>query len=576
MLSRILNKEQQKVLSAERQTLSRLQLALARFDTSAADLEVLQSSILQLDELFLIVIVGEFNAGKSAFINALLGRQLVEEGVTPTTTKIQLIQHGPQQDVSAVGAVSTVTAPLELLEEVNFVDTPGTNAISREHEAITLDFIPRSDLVLFVTSADRPFTESERAFMEKIKNWGKKIVVVINKVDILRGAEEVEHVERYVAESVEKTLGFKPVVFPVAAREALRGKLGEATASIATNRFADLEDYVISTLDQKERIRLKLMNPVGVGLRLISKYQEIIHGRLELLTDDKQTIASVEKRLSSYKQDMAREFRYRLADVDNVLHDFENRGLSFFDEYIRIGRFMDLLNKQRVKAAFEREAVGDMPQVIEKRVTEIIDWMVSSDLHLWQSVVEELRRRRSEEADRVIGKVGDDFDVSRNRLLETVGQAAQRAARSFDKDAEASRMAEEVQLAVAGTALAEVGAVGLGTIVTMVATSAAADVTGIVAASVIAVVGFFVIPSKRRDAKNGLSKKVASVREKLMQGLTGQFDRELDRTLERVQDAVSPYTSFVAAERDRFENSAEELNKLDTELTSLKDQISVV
>ena len=118
---------------------------------------------------------------------------------------------------------------MDLLEEVNFVDTPGTNAISREHEAITLDFIPRSDLVLFVTSADRPFTESERAFMEKIKNWGKKIVVVVNKVDILRDPEEVEHIERYVAENVEKTLGFKPVLFSVAARETLRSKLGEST-----------------------------------------------------------------------------------------------------------------------------------------------------------------------------------------------------------------------------------------------------------------------------------------------------------------------------------------------------------
>jgi hypothetical protein len=103
----------------------------------------------------------------------------VEEGVTPTTTKIHLIQYGPKLEHASTGAVSTLAAPLPLLEEVNFVDTPGTNAISREHEAITLDFIPRSDLVLFVTSADRPFTESERAFMEKIKNWGKKIVVFV-------------------------------------------------------------------------------------------------------------------------------------------------------------------------------------------------------------------------------------------------------------------------------------------------------------------------------------------------------------------------------------------------------------
>ena len=77
-----------------------------------------------------------------------------------------------------------VTAPVELLRDLNIVDTPGTNAIHREHERLTREFVPRADLVLFVTSADRPFTESERAFLESIRDWGKKIVVVVNKADI--------------------------------------------------------------------------------------------------------------------------------------------------------------------------------------------------------------------------------------------------------------------------------------------------------------------------------------------------------------------------------------------------------
>ena len=71
------------------------------------------------------------------------------------------------------------------------MDTPGTNAVLREHEALTREFVPRSDLVLFVTSADRPFTESERAFLEAIRDWGKKIVVVVNKIDILETEDDL-------------------------------------------------------------------------------------------------------------------------------------------------------------------------------------------------------------------------------------------------------------------------------------------------------------------------------------------------------------------------------------------------
>ncbi len=71
------------------------------------------------------------------------------------------------------------------------MDTPGTNAVLRQHEAIARDFVPRSDFVLFVTSADRPFTESEREFLESIRQWGKKVVLVLNKADLRTDLESV-------------------------------------------------------------------------------------------------------------------------------------------------------------------------------------------------------------------------------------------------------------------------------------------------------------------------------------------------------------------------------------------------
>ena len=117
---------------------------------------------------------------------------MLEEGVTPTTSRIGLIRHGPAvaREVTCAG-LEVISAPVELLREINIVDTPGTNAVRREHEALTREFVPRSDLVLFVTSADRPFTESERAFLQSIRDWGKKIVVVLNKVDIFERPGEV-------------------------------------------------------------------------------------------------------------------------------------------------------------------------------------------------------------------------------------------------------------------------------------------------------------------------------------------------------------------------------------------------
>ena len=85
---RILKPTQETLLKDERRVLSDLQVTLAPLDGEPEDQETLRQSILQLDELFLLVVVGEFNSGKSAVINALLGQRLLEEGVTPTTSQI--------------------------------------------------------------------------------------------------------------------------------------------------------------------------------------------------------------------------------------------------------------------------------------------------------------------------------------------------------------------------------------------------------------------------------------------------------------------------------------------------------
>src|SRR6185436_5132092 len=164
------------------------------------------------------------------------------------------------------------------------------------------------------------------------------------------------------------------------------------------------------------------MNPLGVASHLPGKYLQTTEGRLDLLKEDFTTLEDIERQLALYKEDMKREFRFRLSDVDNVLHEFENRGEAFFDETMRLARFLDLLNKSKMKGDFEREVVADTPQLIERRVTEVIDWLVTSDLRTWQAVMEHLQKRRGEHADRIVGQVGGSFDLHRARLLDSVGR----------------------------------------------------------------------------------------------------------------------------------------------------------
>jgi len=562
-------------LAEEREWLTRLQRALERIETPAADRSALQQSIAQLDQLFLLVIIGEFNAGKSAFINALVGARVLEEGVTPTTTRLQILRRGDvlSRTPDASGA-DVVTAPARLLEDLAIVDTPGTNAIFREHERLTSEFVPRADLVLFITSADRPFTESERVFLRSIKEWGKKIVVVVNKIDLLEQQHDAEQVRQFVTEHATALLGVPPVIFMVSARRALRQKLGESVAAATPNdRFEELEQYVSTTLDQRERLRLKLLNPIGIGVRLAETSRNAISGRLDLLRDDLAAVADIDRQMEVYRSDLAREFEFRLSEVDNVLQQFENRGVRFFDETLRIGRLPDLMNKARLQGEFERDVVGDVPRRIDAQVHEVIDWLVASALRQWQAVAEHVNRRRVAHEGRIVGNATSGFQYDRARLIASVGRAASTAVDSFDRQREAAAMADGVRAAVAGAALAQLGAVGLGAVVTALATTTAADVTGIVAAGTIAVLGMFVIPSKRAHAKAQLRTRIERMRTELMSNLRAQFGREVESSAFAIRDAVAPYTQFVRAEHEKLADLAREVEEIDRELQRLRTQI---
>jgi small GTP-binding protein len=573
MLTKILDPAQDELLKEERRVLSRLQLALVKFDAAAEHQAALDRSIQQLDELFLLVVVGEFNAGKSAFINALVGSPVAQEGVTPTTAQINMIQFGetPGRTVNDQGLhVITATAPI--LRDIHIVDTPGTNAIIREHERITSEFVPRSDVVLFVTSADRPFTETERAFLEQIRGWGKKVVVVVNKVDILGGPSDVEEVRRFVADNARALLGFSPEIFPVSARMALKGKQGDELQWTASG-FAALEEYLASTLDAPGRVQLKLLNPLGVGAAIADRHGAIVHDRLALLKDDFATLEEVERQLSVYQQDLMRDFELRMTEIDKILLEMESRGQDYFDETIRIGRVMDLLNRSRIQQGFEQQVVADAPQQIEKKVSELVDWLVSMDLRQWQSVTRHLADRRRQYQDRIVGDDSGQFHYDRTRMIDSVSRETQRVVESYDRKREAQQLADNARNAVAAAAAAGATALGLGTIVTVAATTAAADVTGIILASFVAAIGFFILPAKRKKAKEEMRTKIADVRKRLSDALRKQFSTEIERSGDRIRESIAPYSRFIRAEGEKLRTVEKELSEISAALASLRARI---
>jgi hypothetical protein len=251
----------------------------------------------------------------------------------------------------------------------------------------------------------------------------------------------------------------------------------------------------------------------------------------------------------------------------------ERRGSDFFDETMRIGRVMDLLNRSRMQQGFEQQVVADAPQQIERKVSELVDWLVASDLRQWQAITQHLAERRRQYKNRIVGDDAGQFHYDRTRLIESVGREAQRVVDSYDRRREAQELADGARNAVAAAAAVGAGALGLGTIVSIAATTAAADVTGIILASVLAAIGFFILPAKRQKAKEEMRTKIAAVRARLSNALRDQFSKEIQRSGERIRESIAPYSRFIRSEGEKLRTMEQELREIQTALAALRSRI---
>ena len=577
MRQSFLTNDQLLFLQTEKQSLNEILASLKAFNLSDESLHNLRKAIDQLDELFLIVAVGEFNAGKSALVNAMLGEKVLTEGVTPTTARVTLVRFGETVGEQVVDdGFAIVTHRLALLKELNIVDSPGTNAINRQHERLTNEFVPHSDLVLFVTSADRPLTESERLFLEKIIAWGKKIVIVINKSDILEDAQARQEVEAFVRENAANILKSQPEVFSVSARMAQKAALAATDAEREASRSASgitaLERYITETLDDNSRLELKLRNPLGVGTHLLEEAKSRNEAQTREISEDIILASSLEGMLENYRRELAAELSPRLADVENILNGFENRGQEYLDNTMKLTRILDLAKPDKIKTEFQAEVQADVAEEIDGKVRGLIDWLVDKDLNVWYQVAGALERRQAQ-SQKSLPTGANPQTERRRQLIDSVSTTIKAIVNQYDRKREAEQLGDFVQESVTQTALFGVGAVGIGALVATVLTTKALDVTGIVTAGALAVLGLFVIPYKRKQAKEAFKEKMAELRENLMKTLSATFKRESDSATQRLESNIAPYTTYVQDEKARLQTDKETLDGLQARLEDLSRSI---
>lgn len=551
----VLDANVQALLRREQRLLVELRETLER--EQADERRRVDELLATLEDLFTIVIVGEFNAGKSSLINALFGEKLRAEGPIPVDDVISILRHGEQASLKRLSDyVVEQFYPIEFLRNITLVDTPGTNSIVQRHQEITEDYIPRADLVLFVTSIDRPLSESERKFLEYIREWGKKVVFVLNKIDT-KSDEEIAQVVDYLRSNVRTIFGFDAVILPVSTK--------------TLSRFDALEDYIFRVLSEKERIRIKLTAPLETILSLSKKQFRMIESRREVLAADKARIDSITDQLERARADLMGNFRQFVFRIDNLLMDLERRGLDFLDRYVRIQHVMMLRDATRFREEFERQVFQGWKGSIDSTIQEAVDWLVKENMKLWNSTVDAFHRRAEADAknDEVIGRVGREFAYNREEVYSRMRRNAEQRLSSYDVNVESRRIIDNAMRAVLHSFGLGAGALGLGYLLTTAVSSTAVDVTGLTAATMLLVTSFLILPYKRSKAKEEFKRRIEEMRGQLQESLDRESATEIDRMLRGITGAFEPYQRFYAAESEKVERFAEKLTKIEAEANEI-------
>jgi GTP-binding protein EngB required for normal cell division len=207
-----------------------------------------------------LAVVGEFNAGKSTFINALVGEAVAPTGILPTTAVLhhlrwapdslavaKILLAAPSQPSERIVAPADLRAtleridprtverveirmPLASLARVEVLDTPGFNADVAGHEAVAWSALDEADVAVWLVDATQAVKQSERRVLEQAARRRLPVQVLVNKADRLTH-DDVGRVLASVSEGLA-AMGVSSWRPPLAfsSKRALAGRLGDAEA----------------------------------------------------------------------------------------------------------------------------------------------------------------------------------------------------------------------------------------------------------------------------------------------------------------------------------------------------------
>ena len=463
MAPRILTYELQQQYEALRGLLQRaLWLAERCADYEAT--QILRSRLTNLQSPALLVIVGEVKTGKSSFINALLQEEICEVAPGPCTTRIQELVYGAERSLTSLGpSWERVSLPKDVLREATIVDTPGTNSIVQNHQAITENYIPQSDLIIFVFSAVNPHTKSAWELLTLIKkDWHRKMVFILQQADRASANElqsNREHLRQYARERHVED----PIIFTISAKLEREGQ-------IFGSGFGPFRDYLRSAVEGGEAWRIKVEGSYETIRSIVSKLLTNMRAEKDAIAEERAFYQQLIDKVQEREKSAGPIKQMMLNKLTSAYDKLARNAETAFAEQLGIGRTMGAavsLFRGARNAPWLEEARGQFEQAARRQLEREVRRVANDLLAEMETIVAEVTKRMGERETVAREQValperGDRLrivDSLRSRLQRVaVGDAAPRRATPAESTSRVSRFAVAgCGLTLLGVALLVVG-----------------------------------------------------------------------------------------------------------------------
>jgi small GTP-binding protein len=389
-------------------------------DNAAADRQRLLDVAQDLrDMFFLVVVIGEFNAGKSTFINALLGDAILPMGITPTTEMIELIRYSDVPNRTPVireDGIREWSHPNTGAPGVALVDTPGAGSVFQKHEKVAKSFLHRSDLVVFVVSAKRAFAETERLYLELARSYGKKIILVVNQIDLLQPKEQTE-VRRFIERQVEELLDLRPLLFMVSAKEAFNAR---GTGVGDPGGIEAVRAHLRGVFNEAPPAKQKLLAQLDMAGRLVSDYLVQAQRRSDLVQVDTNKVRDVQRELEQQSLGLDAQLKAARAEIDAVFEGMRQRGVSFIETNLSIRKIGRTPTRESLQSEFQEVVIGRALRDIGEATNSYINAVVDNSRLYWRGVIDRLNQLRDLMEQEVSGLDAGIYAEQREALQDAI------------------------------------------------------------------------------------------------------------------------------------------------------------